>query len=1005
MSSRSKLLSCLISALIFNSFCYCMEKKVPKDVPDIPKKTVIDSIKKTLGFKTTEEKAQKKLETTSSKSPEAQRKLAEIEQKKLTAAQEQLQQAKQKLEEARTKDAAMENTFGFKIKSFFGLTSSQKAQAKVNAAKAKLASKTTRLQVYSKGLGLPTGDAQLKEEEAKKTEAAKLNPLDLMNAMNELGGLSRANFRSAPGLEEAAAKFSAAAAKEKDPTKKRQLEVYAIRLAEDAKKAAATSSDIAPIPVPVKDSKQKHGAIPTQNPATRVAENEPTREIKVSEILQSLEPKYGEVEATKMRSEATKLSSLDLMNAMNELGSLSRANFRSVPGLEEAAAKFSAAAAKEKDPTKKRQLEIYAIRLAEDAKKAAASKEKTTSSPQPKLPTLAQAEQAKKLIADAQASRAIAEKFNRNSSLQRDGIPALRDLDEKIKAIKATGNDSAELRELVTAKTKLETAILDSAIEKLVTKPKNAQGIDLYVMDSMTRVSTAVEALKILRSFETEEGKKALDANPTLRKLYEELSQKEQQLVTEAERHRAAAEAEAKKTGAPAWKTNVVEEYRKQIELSRKVAKSSTAKESEKKAPGKTVAQLETSPALTRETLSPKTSAAEVVKNILGVSEEEFVRMPPQERAKYLTFEMINGQKVWFLKDPNNPNAPKVRVGTYTQPTGADLEDRVAKRKAELQGQPRKGTSFSIVYQSAGDGLQHVDTGNMQADPAYRDALFMVASNFSGLETLREGDTNPGEAKKISDYVRDRTQGPSAAMSTAAGTVFRTYFANCERYPNDPSKWPQAVGDTTRETNYLSGAGIETRNGYVTEAGARNIDRLAASDAFSRFSYGFQDGTQVTHTGLVDGSSHQRLNDPEQKVSQMYVAALDLQQATSPLAIKLRDPNTPAAEKQKIIDAAQRTLEMSYDAIIKEAFARGKTKIVLTRIGGGAFGNSPEMIDAAIKSALEKNKDLLEMGGIHVTLNAFGQPNEAMKELNARLGGTITEFGNGKKVETTVEGK
>lgn len=87
-------------------------------------------------------------------------------------------------------------------------------------------------------------------------------------------------------------------------------------------------------------------------------------------------------------------------------------------------------------------------------------------------------------------------------------MPALRDLDEKIKAIKATGYDSAELRELVTAKTKLEMAILDSAIDKLVTKPKNAQGRDLYVMDSITRVSTAVEALKILRSFETEEGKK-----------------------------------------------------------------------------------------------------------------------------------------------------------------------------------------------------------------------------------------------------------------------------------------------------------------------------------------------------------------------------------------------------------------------------------------------------------------------------------------------------------------
>ena len=332
-------------------------------------------------------------------------------------------------------------------------------------------------------------------------------------------------------LFRSATKFNAAAAKETDPIKKRQLEVYAIRFAEDAKKAAATepNREIATIPVPMEDSKRQTTTIPMQNPATRVAENETAREIKASEILQSLETKYGKDEANKMRAEATSLRPLDTMKAMNELGGLTRANFRSAAGLEEAAAKFSAAAAKETDPIKKRQLEVYAIRFAEDAKKATANEPReTASTPQPKLPTPTQIEQAKNLIAEAQGSRTAAETFNRNSSLQRDGIPALRDLDEKIKAIRATVTDSAELRELVTAKTKLETAILDSAIDKLVTKPKNAQGKDLYVMDSMTRVSTAVEALKILRSFETEEGKKALAANPALQKLYEELSQKEQ---------------------------------------------------------------------------------------------------------------------------------------------------------------------------------------------------------------------------------------------------------------------------------------------------------------------------------------------------------------------------------------------------------------------------------------------------------------------------------------------
>ena len=431
----------------------------------------------------------------------------------------------------------------------------------------------------------------------------------------------------------------------------------------------------------------------------------------------------------------------------------------------------------------------------------------------------------------------------------------------------------------------------------------------------------------------------------------------------------------------------------------------------QKKAPVTKKTKLTPAPALARKLAKP-TRAAEIVKNILGVSEEEFVKMLPAERAKYLTVEMIDGKKVLFLKDPNNPNAPKVRVGTYTQPTGADLEARVAKKRAELKYKPRKGTSFSIVYKSGDDGAQHIDTGNMQADPAYKDAIFMVSSNFSGLETVGATDTPEGKAKKISDYFCDRTQGPSAAMSAAAGTVFRTYFANYERYPNDPSKWPQAVGDPTREVNFLRDLGIETRNGYITEIGAQKIDSLSGDEASTKFSYGFQDGVEVTHTGLIDSTNHRRLNDPNQTVNQMYVAALDIGQPSSALTKKLTDPKTPATEKQKIMDAAQRTLEMNYDAIIKEAFARGKTKVVLTRIGGGVFGNPPAMIDAAIKNALEKNKDLLEMGGIHVTLNAFGKANptkaeavaseQRMTSLVQQLGGTITEFGNKQQVTTTL---
>jgi hypothetical protein len=411
-------------------------------------------------------------------------------------------------------------------------------------------------------------------------------------------------------------------------------------------------------------------------------------------------------------------------------------------------------------------------------------------------------------------------------------------------------------------------------------------------------------------------------------------------------------------------------------------------------------------PALLRTDLQQATQASAVVENVLGISESDLVKLSKNDPKKFENFlikKQENGRDVYYLKNPDVPTAVEIRVGKYSEPTGEDLEKRVAVRKTQLVGQPKKKMSFSIVYQSAYDGKPFVDTGNMQADPAYKNALFMAASNFNGLETLRADEdvdyfgNKKWDVKPVDEYSGDHTQGPSVAIATVAGTIFRTYFRNCEKYPDKPEKWPQYVGDTDREANYLKNFGIPTRNGYVTSLSKDNIKQLSADDAFSKFMYGSQEGVQVTHTGL-DYDKHKRFNDPTQKVSQIYVAALDIGQSSSPLTKKLSD----STEMFQILGVVKKILEMSYDAVIKEAFVQDIHTVVLTRIGGGVFGNPYGMIDAAIKGALVKNKEILEMGGINVVLNAYVTPEaEAMENLTKEYGGTITQFGNGQKITTT----
>lgn len=71
----------------------------------------------------------------------------------------------------------------------------------------------------------------------------------------------------------------------------------------------------------------------------------------------------------------------------------------------------------------------------------------------------------------------------------------------------------------------------------------------------------------------------------------------------------------------------------------------------------------------------------------------------------------------------------------------------------------------------AADPSHHNDVRYLQTDPANRDALFQVASNYNSLEQMNYGDT-PG---LVRGYISDRTQGPAAVLCTLAATLWRRH--------------------------------------------------------------------------------------------------------------------------------------------------------------------------------------------------------------------------------------
>merc|ERR1712217_614971 len=74
-------------------------------------------------------------------------------------------------------------------------------------------------------------------------------------------------------------------------------------------------------------------------------------------------------------------------------------------------------------------------------------------------------------------------------------------------------------------------------------------------------------------------------------------------------------------------------------------------------------------------------------------------------------------------------------------------------------------------------GLQNIvgEARKLRLDPANEGAVFQVASQFNCLEMPNPGVT---PEKGVSNYFRDRTQGPSCALACPAATVYRNYFAN-----------------------------------------------------------------------------------------------------------------------------------------------------------------------------------------------------------------------------------
>jgi hypothetical protein len=303
-------------------------------------------------------------------------------------------------------------------------------------------------------------------------------------------------------------------------------------------------------------------------------------------------------------------------------------------------------------------------------------------------------------------------------------------------------------------------------------------------------------------------------------------------------------------------------------------------------------------------------------------------------------------------------NGKRYGIGTLEVPTLAELRSRVEIPRAER----------STVRGVTGEAR------SMHADPELEGALFQVASQFNLLE-MTGPNVTPEDG--VTRYSSDHTQGPACAVAAGAATIYRNYFA-----PVDAE-----YGQTrNRQIDGLAGLGsaLSTklgrpvadlwtmRNGYAlcTEAGLDAITRLLAEatdevrdQLRGHLAFGLHRHVQVTD--VLDG--------PRRHVSQAFCSAL-------PVAYGSVRPSAWEAFARLVLEA---TYEATLLAAAEQANGGGANIVLLTRVGGGAFGNVDKWIDDAIVRAL----GTVEHAGLDIRLVSHGRIPESNRAIAEQFEG------------------
>jgi hypothetical protein len=264
------------------------------------------------------------------------------------------------------------------------------------------------------------------------------------------------------------------------------------------------------------------------------------------------------------------------------------------------------------------------------------------------------------------------------------------------------------------------------------------------------------------------------------------------------------------------------------------------------------------------------------------------------------------------------------------------------------------------------------DVRKMHLLPENAGALFQVASQFNLLEMVSPSVT---PEHGVTRYQHDHTQGPACAIAAGAATIYRNYFApvdggygqNSERQFDGLAGLGEALGAALRQPVT---ALWRMQNGYA-------LCERSGLDAIAKYLSTLEQGQLDILRGKLCIGIHRDVEvtdateEPRPLVSQAFCSAL-------PVAYTHVPPSHWEAFASLVLEAA-------YEATMWSAVLnaqRGASNVVLlTQLGGGAFGNDDRWILTAMRRALQL---MLNMD-LDVRIVCYGPPSIAVMQLTQNL--------------------